>query len=453
MRISNLILPVLSILAAAGLTALFFPGMMSYDSIYQYRQVIGAVPVTNDHPPVMVHLWRIAHAAIPSPGALLLIHQIVYWAAAALFAWGMVSAPLWRIFIFLLVGCWPPLLIHSVHLWKDTGMMIAMMACVSLLIADSRKPRTVFLLLSVCFLLYAMAVRHNAFTGAIPLAAGIAWRISTRVQFSRPRNAFAAITAGAILITGLGFGFSRSFDTKFDRPSVSRWIGAFDLSAVSLARSENLFPASIASMQRAGFMSDLRAAFRPETNNDLYKVIDIPKDQESEVTSAWISLMKTHTADYLKHRAYVFRRLLGAHRGILFYPFHHGIDKNELGLTFRSLDQTFPAWRNWFDRASRSFVYRPWPYLILAIAGFALSIFWLFRNTLNQNRAFILILTSSGLMSSLPLFVFTPAADYRYVLWLVCSSLLATIVFVIDISTRRRIANEAAARSRENAPA
>lgn len=133
MRASNLILPLLSIFAAALLTALFFPGMMSYDSIYQYRQVIGAVPVTNDHPPVMVHLWRLAHSAIPSPGALLLVHQAVYWAAAALFAWGVVSTPLWRIFIFLLVGCWPPLLIHSVHLWKDSGMMIAMMACVSLL--------------------------------------------------------------------------------------------------------------------------------------------------------------------------------------------------------------------------------------------------------------------------------------------------------------------------------
>lgn len=444
MRTSNLILPLLSILAAAGLTALFFPGMMSYDSLYQYRQVIGAVPVTNDHPPVMVHIWRLAHAVIPSPGVLLLVHQAVYWAAATLLAWGIVSTPLWRIFIFVLVGCWPPLLIHSVHLWKDTGMMIAMMACVSLLIADSRRPRTIFLLLSVCFLLYAIAVRHNAFTGAIPLAAGIAWRISMRMHFSRPRNAFTTIAVGAILITGLGFGFSRVIDTKFERPSISHWIGAFDLSAVSLARSENLFPASIASMQRAGFMSDLRTAFRPETNNDLYKVIDIPKDRESEVTSAWISLIKTHTGDYLKHRAYVFGRLLGAHRGDLFYPFHRGIDTNELGLTFPFLDQAFPTWWNWFDRASRSFIYRPWPYLILAITGFILSAFWLFLNTLNENRAFILILTSSGLMSSLPLFVFTPAADYRYILWLVCSSLLATIVFVIDALSRRYNESEAA---------
>lgn len=116
-------------------------------------------------------------------------------------------------------------------------------------------------------------------------------------------------------------------------------------------------------------------------------------------------------------------------------------------MTFLFLDQDFPAWQNWFDRASRSFIYRPWPYLILAIAGFVLSVYWLFRNSLSQQRSFILILTLSGLMSSLPLFVFTPAADYRYVLWLVCSSLLATIVLVIEISNRKYTADEAAGRS------
>lgn len=442
-RTSDLILPLLSILAAATLTTLFFPGMMSYDSLYQYRQVIGSVPITNDHPPVMVQLWRLAHTAIPSPGALLLIHQVVYWAAAALFAWGVVATPLWRIFIFLLVGCWPPLLIHSVHLWKDTGMMIAMMACVSLLIADTRKPRTIFLVFSLCSLFYAIAVRHNAITGAIPLAAAVAWRISARMKLSRPSAGVAVIAAGAILITGLGVAFSRAFETKFERPGISLWIGVFDLSAVSLARSENLFPATISSVQGPGFMSELKEAFRPETNNYLYKAIKIPKDREADITGAWISLMTTHTGDYLKHRAYVFGRLLGAHRGNLFYPFHHGIDKNDIGLEFRFLDRVFPSWQIWFDRASRSLIYRPWPYLILAMAGFAVSCFWIFRNAFNPARAFILILTSSGLLMTLPLFVFTPAADYRYVLWLVCSSFLATILFVIDVLRGRYAATKA----------
>jgi hypothetical protein len=86
-RKSDLTLVLLSIVAASALTALFFPGMMSYDSLYQYRQVIGTAPITNDHPPVMVHLWRLGHAVIPSPGALLLLHQTIYWAAVALFAW------------------------------------------------------------------------------------------------------------------------------------------------------------------------------------------------------------------------------------------------------------------------------------------------------------------------------------------------------------------------------
>lgn len=446
-RKSTVILLLLSIVAASVLTALFFPGMMSYDSLYQYRQMLGTVPITNDHPPVMVHLWRLGHAVIPSPGALLLIHQAVYWAAVALFAWSVASTTFWRILVFLLVGCWPPLLIHSVHLWKDTGMMIAMMACVSLLLADIRRPRTIFLVLAACFLFYATAVRHNAVAGILPLAAGIAWRISTRMQFTRPRAGTAFIAAGAILIAGAAVAASRAFDTQFQRPSISHWIGAFDLSAVSLARSENLFPATISRMQRPGFLRELKAVFRPETNNDLYKVIEIPRDREADVTAAWLSLMTTHTGDYLKHRSYVFERLLGAHRGTLFYPFHPGIDQNDLGIRFRFLDQVFPTWRNWFDRASRTPIYRPWPYLIIAMTGFFVSCFWVLRNALNPKRAVILILTSSGLLMTLPLSVFTPAADYRYVLWLVCSSLLATILAATDVVAARTTKPEAHSRS------
>jgi hypothetical protein len=253
------------------------------------------------------------------------------------------------------------------------------------------------------------------------------------MHLRRPSAGIAVIAAGAILRSGLGLAFSRAFDTKFERPSVAHWIGAFDLAAVSLARSENLFPVTIDSMQRPGFMAELKEAFRPETNNYLYKVIKITKDQEADITRAWISLITTHTGDYLKHRAYVIGRLLGAHRGNLFYPFHHGIGKNDLGLEFRFLNQVFPKWEIWFDRASRSFIYRPWPYLLLAVAGFAIGCFWTFRNALSPDRAFILILTSSGLMMTLPLSVFTPAADYRYVLWLVCSSLLAAVLFALDV--------------------
>jgi hypothetical protein len=82
------------------------------------------------------------------------------------------------------------------------------------------------------------------------------------------------------------------------------------------------------------------------------------------------------------------------------------------------------------------------------LAGFGIGCFWLFRNALNTERVFILVLTSSGLMTSLPLAVFSPAADYRYVLWLVCSSLLATILFVIDALRGRYAAMQAQGRDR-----
>ncbi|MDH3901844.1 MAG: hypothetical protein OEU84_03670 [Xanthomonadales bacterium] len=47
----------LAAILAFGTGFVFFPGLMSFDSIFLYRQVIGDMPVNNYHPPVMVYVW------------------------------------------------------------------------------------------------------------------------------------------------------------------------------------------------------------------------------------------------------------------------------------------------------------------------------------------------------------------------------------------------------------
>ena len=47
-------------LLIASVAALFWPGVPMYDTVAQYRQVLGG-PVDDWHPPVMVRLWQLLH--------------------------------------------------------------------------------------------------------------------------------------------------------------------------------------------------------------------------------------------------------------------------------------------------------------------------------------------------------------------------------------------------------
>ena len=46
------------LLLIASIAALFWPGVPMYDTVAQYRQVIGDMLVDDWHPPAMVRLWR-----------------------------------------------------------------------------------------------------------------------------------------------------------------------------------------------------------------------------------------------------------------------------------------------------------------------------------------------------------------------------------------------------------
>lgn len=156
---------VLAILLATGITLHFAPGFWSFDSFQQYRQAVGLLPLDAAHPLVMALLWRRLIEWFGTPSSLLAFHQSLYWVGTTLLVCLLARRTASRLGLLLLVGLWPPLIVTTLHVWKDVGMLGALMLAGALILLAVRRERPIWLLWALLPLAYAAAVRIN---GALP---------------------------------------------------------------------------------------------------------------------------------------------------------------------------------------------------------------------------------------------------------------------------------------------
>jgi hypothetical protein len=118
----------------------------------------------------------------------------------------------------------------------------------------------------------------------------------------------------------------------------------------------------------------------------------------------------------------------------IYYPFNAGILPNDLGITlkFLTLDQRW-NWVATFNAIADWPLYRPWPYALISVAIVAiLCLRHIQGHRLSDFQLAALFVVSSGLAMTLPLFVLAPATDYRYVVWLIAATVIATILLAAD---------------------
>lgn len=151
--------------AALGMAltlAVFWPGLMSADSAWQYAQALGLRPLDDSVPPLMTLAWRALDGLVPGPGAMFAQLVAAWWGGIA----AVVSfLPLRRVPMFGLVlgiGLFPPTFIVLGHLWKDVAMAAALLWAVAAILAHARERRARWRMLALLALAVACAMRHNA---------------------------------------------------------------------------------------------------------------------------------------------------------------------------------------------------------------------------------------------------------------------------------------------------
>lgn len=456
MNIRNLVSQRSGVLAPALVVAAFcvvatwtfYPGFMSFDSLDQYRQVIGARPQTDAHPPIMVYLWRVIASVLPGAGGILIFHQVVYGIGLVLFAVGLTESVRLRVAFVAFMGVWPPLAIHMLHIWKDAGLLAAFTLAIGALMAHQRKQHWLLLVVAALGLLYGGAVRHNALPAALPL--WVWWALEfLRVRAGDNLSAvvrivsvrFVAALAMGIALTMGSYLVASLSSAGLPHTPVASWIQHWDLVGMSVRRGANYVPEYMQVRDTSRPLVDqLRERFVLTNPLATANVVSFspPPGMESQLTRDWLAAIRYDSAAYVGYRWDLYAVLLGLSVVHTYYPFTPGIDPNDWGFAFAHIDAATQAEImkvfNWIADLP---IYRGWFYLALSIALLGYVVYLVVKGRLTSENFAAAMLVGSSFGVFIPLFVFAPAPDFRYLLWTIMASLAAVCVFAKAHYSRR----------------
>lgn len=425
--ISRTTIVILAAILAVATSFLFFPGLMSFDSIFLYRQVTGDTPINNYHPPVMVYTWQLGQRLL-GPGSMLIFQQVVYWTSIAIIA---IHADdrLWaRSLLVVILGLLPPLWIHSATIWNDTGVMVSLLLAIACTMLLKRTGSFGVFLIGLLALCYAQAAKQTAIFAAIPLFYILcdAYFNSGQRHGRWPKTAALAtvLLTGSILITFLLGSIGVEKYTKW--PTIAVW----DLAAVSVAEQKLLIPAAILYDKNAPESETLERIeenFRPKVNGtmgDIFNYFPEP-EHRADLFKAWITLPLDYPRHYLAHRIRVFSHLLGISPDEIHLAFEYRIIANEHGLNLVNQDsKPLNAAIQWIALSTHTLIYRAWFYVVFLILILSLALYRLWLNNSFGTRLLV-CMGFSGLLYVSPLLIVAPAADFRYNLWMIaCAALM-----------------------------
>ncbi len=253
--------------------------------------------------------------------------------------------------------------------------------------------------------------------------------------------------AGLVAATA---GINRALTDYHQYPQQSLFI--FDLAGVAVRSGRaDLLDAAAGRLPRVLRGRDsialdaLRAHYYPSTWTPLALEAGSPlamTDSATEVdalAAAWVRALREQPMAYLRHRAAVFRQVIGAHREPLFAPVYFAIPESSpdhamVSRNFRIDTDVSPLqWRlrSAFATLATWTLYRPWPWLGLNLLVVAAAV-W-------ARRPAVAAIALSGLCYELALFFLAPSADYRYSHWLILATWAALAALAAQWLRNRRV--------------
>lgn len=454
-------------LAALGFVltlAAFYPGYMSPDSMANWlggRQWL----FKDVNGPVMTAVWGLIDAVVPGPAGMLVLQNLVFWAAPAVY-WRAT----WRRSLVLglclaSLAFMPQVWSQMSTIWKDTGQAATLFLGSALLYHSGRTGSKTSFFASFPFLLYGYAVRLNSVAAILPLAlwAGyVACGVFGRLRARRDAGSRAlplALGVGIfLLLSGATYVTNRAL-TGGRTVYPFHQVYLYDLAAISKARGENLFPAYI-SENRNFSLEKVFARYNIYSVNDLIwddspnpgdkAVLEFMYDpvepggevgaKMEELRSRWLRAAWENKGAYLYHRWRIFAQLIGLTT--------KGVSNPYWVVAFDANPPEFKNTQNGLNRALMEY------YRLLCRSPFFRGAFWMLicfglvylslRRGLRDDWAVVLVHAVSGLLYAGSYFFTAPSTEFRYLLWTMIASAIA-LSFAIHLTLVRRAGRRAAA--------
>ena len=418
----------LAALAAAALTAFaYWPGLMSWDPVRQYGQVLSG-DVDDWHPPTMQWVWRQLIPIRSGPAPMLLLQLMLYWSGMV-----MIAGAAWKrrrrglAWALLACGLWPFGLALTGMILKDCLMAGALLVATGLL---ARRGGVLPRLLAGTLLLFASTLRFNAFTACLPLLIALLPRWS---RSSWPRLLATGLIAGGLLMAAMPVA-NRMIGAKPSGVELSLVI--FDLAGITEHAGVSVFPEEL---EVADPVRVNHSCYRP-TKWDSYSDWVEPecplgftawRDNVDPLQVGpyriWIGAVLAHPIAYAEHRLRHFAintRLLSI-SDTLERPVPAGGAPNPWGFHITPNQMTRAL-----DTFAMATAHTPFGWPIVFI-GLALGVSIGSRGL--PSAWLIAPIALSSLFYGCGYLVFSVASEHRYQLWTELAALIATALFIDEV--------------------
>lgn len=415
-----------------GVTVLtFYPGYLTVDATFQFMQTRGIQELADWHPPVMAWLWRGVDRFIRGTGGMFLLQVGMFWVGLGLVAACCLRPSVLAGLSALVIGLWPPVFANQGAIWKDVQMDGALLLGLGLvLLASTTRSRLALLAAQLPFL-YAMMLRHNALAALLPLygwSVWVAWTLWGRTARWR------GIVSGTLTLLLVHVGIAQVLTSRVIRPArshVYQCLMLHDLAALSLASGHSLLPGYLAD-RGIGF-EQLRSKWNEETLDPLIfgfeNIMTHERADLRALSSTWLREIAHDPGTYLRHRLRVMRGLLAINREKVqdatptdFDAPHLAGYRDVLGVPLFPRHPWHDALTSRLFAMRDSLLFRPWLYVLVLGVWTALA---LWRT--GGRRWLALSVCASGLCYLAGYLPIAPAPEFRYMLWVVLTAMLAPL--------------------------
>jgi hypothetical protein len=420
-------------LVIAIVAAGFWPGVPMYDTVAQYRQVLGA-EVDDWHPPVMVRLWQLLHHTGSGTGPMLALQVALYALGFALIVTVLVRTGRWRAGLAAAVLAVSPLSLGWQMVVLKDAQMLGALVCAMGIVAHFRlsgRPVLAWAIAIIVILMtYATLVRANALFATVPLAV---------LLLPKPR---ATLSRAALIVTGIGLVLAAAplINHRLlgaEPSNVAKTQALFDLAAIAVATPS---PGPFTPAERAEIINRhcVKAFFWDPLGDPGACGPATDRLMAAPAEPLYWQLAAEVAAHPLAYAAHRFQHWNSTERwlvppGRLDAGPPDEAEPNDLGLE-TPLNALVGAWQS--AAAAEAGTPLGWPIVWTLVAVMLLPLAW--RRRMEPNAGLALALLTSAITLDASFLVISIASDMRYHLWSMTASALALILLSADIRLRSR---------------
>jgi len=426
------------LLLSLGVTGLFYPGFMSYDTLHALR---GARNGVSDSmwPPMVSYIWRTVDLISLNPFAMH-FSQVALLMTSVFLIMVLATKKISYATIFLVFYLRVPAAIGTMaEIWKDVLMaaffLAGFVAIMSMKLVVTKRSVYALSLLAVTFIFLGTASRHNAITAAVPMLFYLMFIVCSRFTKKPFYLWLWVILSGGVLMGAVysakiqldnyslpGFEKMTSQTDKFIQS-----VRILDVAGASLCLDRNLFGNMAPNLS----VAEIRELYDPRHisfSRGLLNRVGV----DSRINDIWLDVAIHHPVCFVSNKLELTKYMIGANEGAQFLITHPYIDSNEYGYVLPT--STFrEAAVNYITHASYLPFYRPWFLYMLSVIAFVYLI-----KIGEMNAAYLSMFLSAGFYFS-SFVLFGNAADARLLFYTTTLLLIFPFVAVLEFKKKRNL--------------